>query len=154
MGSESYVMSGQDVRFHVQGINAEARFEMGGTFFTKPGAHSTYRHKTGQTHVSAHQRWPASWFGMPKVSERMPSTPAPGTGPPWGTGVAEVSGFWHNREMQGAHAGDLVGFESDKYFDAVKSWSPAFPRRREELEVAAFIFHRQIDGFFIGEGLP
>jgi len=72
VGSQSYVMSGQDVRFYVQVINGEASFEMGGTFLTKLGAHSTHRHKTGQTHhVADHHRCSAFWFGVPTVSERL-----------------------------------------------------------------------------------
>ena len=51
VGRESYAASGWSVRFHVPGINAQARRKMEGTSFTKSGTYSTHPPQTGQTYV-------------------------------------------------------------------------------------------------------
>ena len=66
-------------------------------------------------------------------------------------GSGRASGLRPHREVEGAHAGDVTGFVSHENVDPIKTRHPAVPRGREEFEISAFVFHRQVGGFFIGE---
>ena len=70
MGNESCAVSGWSVRFHVPGINAQARRKVEGTSFTKSGTHSTHPPPNGsnQSTRSVHIKQtpnPATLFPSP-----------------------------------------------------------------------------------------
>ena len=82
MGRESYAASGWSVRFHVPGINAQARRKMEGTSFTKSGTYSTHPPQTGQTYCtpSVHIKQtpnPACPYPHPRPSPPPSSSPSP-----------------------------------------------------------------------------